>query len=59
MQTFLTWDNYFFTFLFLNLCEKKKSKPVGYILLYKNTVFANWGKYEVSCNFCLVLSIDF
>ena len=27
--------------------------------IYKNTVFANWEKYEVSRNFCLVFIIDF
>ena len=27
--------------------------------IYKNTVYANWGKYEVSWNFCLVFIIDF
>ena len=27
--------------------------------LYKNTVFTNWGKYEVSRNFCLVFITDF
>ena len=45
-------------FYFLNalIFEWKKSKPVG---LYKNTVFANWEKYEVSWNLCLVFIIDF
>ena len=55
MRIFLTWDLFiFYAFIF---AWKKKSKPVGYI--YKNSVFANWEKYEVSRNFCLVFIIDF
>ena len=27
--------------------------------IYNNTVFANWEKYDVSWNFCLVFIIDF
>ena len=42
MRTFLTWDFSFYAFIF----KKKKTKPVGYT--YKNTVFTNWEKYEVS-----------
>ena len=51
MRTFLTWD-FFFMLLFFS--EKIKTHWI-----YKNTVFANWGKYEVSWNFCLVFIIDF
>ena len=45
-------------FFFYKYFCMKKSKPVGYTS-HKNTVFANWEKYEVSRNFCLVFIIDF
>ena len=52
MRTFLTWDFFFLMLLFF--IEKIKT-----CWIYKNTVFANWEKYEVSWNFCLVFIIDF
>ena len=51
MQTFLTWDSFFMLLFF---SEKFKT-----CWIYKNTVFANREKYEVSWNFCLVFIIDF
>ena len=47
MRIFLTWDCYFWM---------KKNQN---LLDIQNTVFANWEKYEVSWNFCLVFIIDF
>ena len=43
-----------YIFMLLFLSEKIKS-----CWIYKNTAFANWGKYKVSWNFCLVFIIDF
>ena len=34
-------------------------KNLNLLDIYKNTVFPNWGKYEVSWNFCLVFITDF
>ena len=45
MQIFL----YFLMPLFL------REKNINLLDIYKNAVFANWEKYEVSRNFCLVL----
>ena len=47
-----------FGFLFFNafIFLWKKIKTCW---IYNNTVFANWGKYEVSWNFCLVFIVDF
>ena len=54
MQIFLTWDlkinKYAFSFLW---------KKIKTCWIYKNTVFANWEKYEVSQNFIFVFIIDF
>ena len=52
MQTFLTWD---FCFLYFYFWVKK----IKTCWIHKNTVFANWEKYEVSWNFCLVFIVDF
>ena len=43
-----------FFFMFLFCSEKIKT-----CWIYMNTVFANWGKYKVRWNFCLVFIIDF
>ena len=34
-------------------------KKIKTCCIYRNTVFANWEKYEVSWNICLVFIIDF
>ena len=54
MRTFLTSD-FFFFFMLLFFSQKKKKKTCW---IYKNTVFTNWEKDEVSWNFCLVIIID-
>ena len=41
------------------LCFYFLVKKIRTCWIYKNTVFANWGKYKVSWNFCLVFIIDF
>ena len=48
------WLGFFFFFMFLFLVKKIKT-----CWIYKNIVFANWEKYEVSWNFCWVFIIDF
>ena len=48
------WLGFFFFLMFLFLVKKIKT-----CWIYKNIVFANWEKYEVSWNFCLVFIIDF
>ena len=55
MQTFLTWAFFKYFFFFFS----GKNLNLFSCWMYKNTVFANWGKYEVSYNFCLVFIIDF
>ena len=52
MWTFLTWDKKKLCFYFL-------VKKIKTYWIYKNTVFANWEKYEVSWNLWLVFIIDF
>ena len=52
MRIFLTWDLFFYAFIFV-------WKKIKTCWIYKNTVLANWEKYEVSWNFCLVFIIDF
>ena len=51
MRTFLSWDFFLECFCF---CVKK----IKTCWVYKNAVFANWGKYEVSWNFCLEFITD-
>ena len=52
MRIFLTRDSSFFnTFIWV--------KKIKTCWIYKNTVFTNWEKYEVSWNFCLVFIIYF
>ena len=53
MQTFLIWD------LFYILCFYFLVKKIKTCWIHKNAVFANWEKYEVSSNFCLMFLIDF
>ena len=50
MQTFLTWDIFFLCFYFW-------VKKIKTCWIYKNTVFANWEKYEGTETFvwCLLL----
>ena len=44
---------------FFFLCFYFSVKKIKTCWIYKNTVFTNWEKYEVSWNFCLVFIIDF
>ena len=41
------------------LCFYFRVKKIKTCWIYKNNVFANWGKYKVSCNFYMVFTIDF
>ena len=50
------WLGIFFFFFYAFIFLMKKIKTCW---IYKNTVFTNWEKYEVSWKFCLVFIIDF
>ena len=45
--------------IFLMLYFLVKKKNLNLLDIYKNAVFTNWERYEVSWNFCMVFIIDF